>query len=66
MHAAGVGDSAGVLLSLLGLAIINGLSMVSLKLIMLMRVTMITNSTSTYSLMQIAIKTKVKLFKKSS
>jgi len=66
MHAAGVGDSAGVLLSLLGLAIINGLSMVSLKLIMLMIVTMITNSTSTYSLMQIAIKTKVKLFKKSS
>ena len=72
LHAIGVGDSCGAPLCLLGFCFINGLGMISLKIILLFILIVLLSPTSTHALIRSGVvrksnfigKDKVKIFRK--
>ena len=50
LHAAGVGDSCGSILALLGLILVNGFNLISLKIFLLIPILLIMNPGSTNAL----------------
>ncbi len=60
MQAASVSDSAGCTLALIGLAILNGMQLATVKIVILSIIILITSPTGTYALMQSAIANKLK------
>ncbi len=74
LHAAGVADSCGSPMALIGLIIINGFNLLSLKIFILIPLLLVLNPTATTVLINAAIKSNiiptglinVNLFKKKS
>jgi len=60
MHATGKGDTLGALLSLLGLALLNGWSLTSLKILFIAAFVFITSPTATHALLRAAFDSEVK------
>jgi len=60
MHATGKGDTLGALLSLLGLALLCGWSLTSLKILFISVFVFITSPTATHALLRAAFDSKVK------
>jgi len=66
MHATGTGDTLGSLLILFGLALYNGFSLTSLKIILIAVFIFITSPTATHSIAKAALKNKVPLWTKEN
>ena len=66
MHATGKGDTLGSLLILFGLALYNGISLTSLKIILIAVFIFITSPTATHSIAKAALKNKVPLWTKEN
>ena len=62
MHAAGIGDSLGILLMMAALAVGNGLNMTSLKLLLLVVLLWLTSPVSSHFLSQIEYYTNPELY----
>lgn len=60
LHAAGVGESCGSIVALLGILMLNGFSAVSLKILLLIFIVLIMNPTATNLLINSAIIKKTK------
>ncbi len=60
LHAAGVGDSCGSVIALLGLIVVNGFNLVSLKIFLLIIILLIMNPTSTNALINAGLQSKTK------
>ena len=59
MHATGKSDTLGTLLSLMGLALYNGFSMVSIKILLIAVFIFVTSPTSTHALLRAAFDSEV-------
>jgi multicomponent Na+:H+ antiporter subunit G len=66
MHATGKGDTLGSLLILFGLALHNGFSLPSLKIILIAVFIFITSPTATHSIAKAALKNKIPLWTKEN
>ena len=58
LHAAGVGDSCGSIIALLGLITVNGFNLVSLKIFLLIPILFIMNPSSTNALINAGLHSK--------
>lgn len=59
LHALSVGDSFGIPISLLGVALIGGLSWISLKILFVIFILLLTSSLSTHALIRAGIRNKI-------
>lgn len=60
MHAAGISDSCGCMMSIAGIICINGFNILALKLLLLLCILLIMNATSTNILVRTAVTKNIK------
>jgi len=66
LHAAGKCDTLGAQLILLGLAVVNGWNLESVKLIMIIAFLMLANPTATHAMIRAALHSREPLWRKES
>lgn len=59
LHALSVSDSFGIPIALLGIAVMNGLTLISLKILFVIFILLLTSSLSTHVLMRAGIRNKI-------
>lgn len=62
-HAVGKAETLGSMLILMGLALYNGVSLVSVKLLLILLIIAVTNPTATHALTRAAVRSRLKIWR---